>query len=103
MAALDLADTRQRALDRIAVGIVGAEIETYPGLPIALEPLDVPGAERGGLGAGVELRGDLQIQFCNACVFVQAIDGLAGGEAGTGKQQGDKGKQQGCGLESHKS
>src|SRR5690606_1592536 len=60
--ALDPADARQRALDRVRVCLVDRQIETYPVLPVTLETLDVARAERGGLCAGIQLGGEFQIE-----------------------------------------
>lgn len=81
MAALDLADPRQGLLDRGVVGVVGGQVEAHPGFAVALETLDVAGAEGGGLGAGVELGGQLDVRVVDARVFVQAVDRLFGGYA----------------------
>ncbi|MNV67195.1 hypothetical protein D3C71_1599840 [compost metagenome] len=60
-AALDLADPRQRAFDRVRMGGVDGQVEAYPGFAVAFEALDVAGAEGGGLGPGVEFGRDFQV------------------------------------------
>ncbi|MCY1550103.1 hypothetical protein D9M68_863260 [compost metagenome] len=70
------------------MGRIDGEVEAYPAFAIALEPLDVAGAERGGLGTGVELGGHFQVQVAQMCVFVETIHGLARSLA-KGRQQGE--------------
>ncbi|MNE57767.1 hypothetical protein D3C80_1527530 [compost metagenome] len=75
-APLDLADTGQRSFYRMRVGGVNRQVEAYPGFAIALEALDVAGAERGSLGPGIELGGNLQVDIGEAGVFIKAVHGL---------------------------
>ncbi|MNT34695.1 hypothetical protein D3C72_1706890 [compost metagenome] len=60
----------------MGVGIVNRQVEAYPGFAIALEALDVAGAERGSLGPGIELGGNLQVDIGEAGVFIKAVHGL---------------------------
>ncbi|MNG96692.1 hypothetical protein D3C81_862140 [compost metagenome] len=59
------------------MGGIDGQVEAHPALAVALEALDVAGAERCGLGAGVELGGHFKVEIAEARVFVQTIDGLA--------------------------
>ena len=63
------------------MGGVDRQVEAYPGFTVALETLDIAGAERGGLGAGVELGRDFQVDTGELGVFVEALHGLFGGNA----------------------
>ncbi|MCY1188446.1 hypothetical protein D9M73_295560 [compost metagenome] len=72
------------------MGGVNRQVEAYPGFAIALEALDVAGAERGGLGPGVEFGGQLQVDIGEPGVFIKAVDGLVGGEACAAEQQAEQ-------------
>ncbi|MNH15463.1 hypothetical protein D3C79_750770 [compost metagenome] len=74
------------------MGGIDGQVEAHPALAVALEALDVAGAERGGLGAGVELGGHFQVQVAQACIFVETVHGLACGLA-KGRQQGEAEQQ----------
>ncbi|MCY1362939.1 hypothetical protein D9M69_496810 [compost metagenome] len=86
-APLDLADARQRALDRMGVGIVDGQVEAHPGLAVTLEALDIASAQRGGLGAGIQLGSELDVEVGEGGVLVEAIDGLVGGETQAGQKE----------------
>ncbi|MCY1434689.1 hypothetical protein D9M71_507560 [compost metagenome] len=83
------------------VGVVDGQVEAHPGFAVLLEALDVAGTERGGLGAGVEFGGDDQVEVLQPGIFIEAVDGLLGGEAEAG--EGEQAGKQGEGLECHKS
>ncbi|MCY1249058.1 hypothetical protein D9M72_625590 [compost metagenome] len=68
------------------MGRVNRQVEAYPGFAITLETLDIAGAERGGLGAGVEFGGQFQVDIGEPGVFIKAIDGLVGGHARAAEQ-----------------
>ncbi len=80
---------------------VAGQIEAHPAFTIALEMFDVAGAQRGSLGAGVELGGNLDIDFAQPGVFIEAIDRLVSGQGQAGQKQ--KAEQCGEGSQSHKS
>ena len=74
------------------VGGIDGQVEAHPAFAVALEALDVAGAERGSFGAGVEFGRHFQVQVAQACVFIETVHGLAGRLA-NGRQQGEA-KQQ---------
>jgi len=63
------------------MGGVDGQVEAYPGFAVALEAFDIAGAQRGGLGAGVEFGRHFQVDIRQLGVFVEAIHGLLGGSA----------------------
>src|SRR5690606_47271 len=86
-ASLDAADAGQRPLQGLLRGSVDGDVEAYPGFTVTTEALDVARTERGGLGAGVEFGGQLQLQLGKLGVFIEAEDRLVGiGGQGGGRQ-----------------
>jgi len=63
------------------VGGVDRQVKAHPRLTVALEAFDIAGAERGGLGAGVQFGGDFQVDAGQLGVFVEALHSLLGGSA----------------------
>ncbi|MNP22129.1 hypothetical protein D3C76_1147880 [compost metagenome] len=83
------------------MGGVDGQVETYPGLAIAFETLDVAGTQGRGFRAGIEFGSHFQVDTAQGCVFVEAIDGLFPRHGKT--WQAKTIKECGEGLESHKS
>ena len=93
--ALDARHAGQWQLVSLGRRTVPAQLETHPGLAIALETLDVVGAERGRGGAGIQLGLHADTEVTDMDLFMQAEYLLVAVRGGLGQAGHENSAKQG--------